>query len=238
MTNLAFLNDNTEARRRHESIIVNQLLQRFQLPKLHKVKMLAENERRWGERFLSLDVFFESFPTFPMRLVSVYPFDLWKVMNEDVLFKKFGRSKLVEIYDDQYRSYVEPGEESMVAPRDRLLLGLPTVVPPPDTFGVVFQSRFDLRGGLVLHNHLIDVEVPGSRLLWISERGQQLVLEPLDVLLDSIDNAAAGGEGWSPDCGLAPQVEVNRGSKAEAEVETGAEAKAETETADEYAVCA
>jgi hypothetical protein len=236
MSNFNLSGNLVQEQRRHESMIVNLLLQRFQLPKRHKVRMLAENEQCWGERFLSLDVFFEFFPTFPMRLVSVYPFDLWKVMNEDVLFKKFGRSKLVEIYDDQYRSYVEPGEENRLPPRDRLLLGLPTFVPPPDTFGVVFQSRFDLRGGLVLHNHLIDVDVPGSRLLWISERGQQLVLEPLDVLLDSIDNAAPGGEGWTPDCGLTAEVEIKRGRKTEAEVET--EAVAETETADEYAVCA
>lgn len=50
----------------------------------------------------------------------------------------------------------------------------------------------------MLHNHRIDTRVLGSRLLWISKYGQ-LVLEPLNVLLDSIDNAAPGGKGWQPE---------------------------------------
>jgi hypothetical protein len=58
------------------------------------------------------------------------------------------------------------------------------------------HSKFELGGGLVLHNHKIDVDVPGSRLLWIGEAGQQLVLETLDVFLDSIDNAVPGGPSW------------------------------------------
>ncbi len=159
-------------------------------------------------------------------------------MTEEVLFKKFGRSELVKVYDDQYRGYVEPGEEDVVVPRERVLLGLPACLPRPNNFGVVFRSTFEKGGGLVLHNHLIDVDVPGSRLLWISERRQQLVLEPLHVVLDSLDNLVPGGIGWSRETEPAPEVDVNRGRKTEAETETWAESEAETETADEYAVCA
>lgn len=50
-------------------------------------------------------------------------------------------------------------------------------------------------GGLVLHNQPIDVRVVGSRLLWIGKHGG-LVLEPLNVLLDTIDNQVPGGNGW------------------------------------------
>lgn len=109
-------------------------------------------------------------------------------------------------------------------------------LPRPDNFGVVFHSRFEQGGGLVLHNHLIDVDVPGSRLLWINERGQQLVVEPLHVVLDSLDNAVPGGRGWTPEPGPAPEVESRRGRKAKTQVETKAEA--ETETAGQNAVCA
>ena len=236
MSNLDLFNDHTDARRRHETAIVTMLLNRFQVPRLYKQKMLNENNQRFGERFLSLDMFFKFFPTFPTRLVLQYPFDLRKVMTEEVLFKKFGKSKLVKVYDARFRSYVEPGEEDMVAPRDRLLLGLPAFLPRPDNFGVVFHSKFEMGGGLVLHNHLIDVDVPGSRLLWISERGQQLVLEPLDVVLDALDNAVPGGNGWTPEPGPAPELERKRKTETEEKVETGAEA--ETETADAYAGCA
>ena len=104
MPKFDFLNDHTDERRRHETTIVTMLLNRFEVPRLYKLKMLDENNARYGERFLSLDMFFKSFPTFPTRLVLVYPFDLRKVMTEEVLFKKFGRSELVKVYDDQYRS--------------------------------------------------------------------------------------------------------------------------------------
>ena len=100
----------------------------------------------------------------------------------------------------------------------------------------MFHSRFEKGGGLVVHNHLIDVDVPGSRLLWINDRGQQLVVEPLHVVLDSLDNAIRGGEGWTPEPGPAPEVERKRARKAKAQVKT--KAKAETETADANAVCA
>jgi hypothetical protein len=67
--------------------------------------------------------------------------------------------------------------------------------------GIVFD--FDCAvpksgGGLVLHNHPIDVRVLGSRLLWISKYGQ-LVLEPLKVLLDTIDSEVPGHKGWQPE---------------------------------------
>ncbi len=70
---------------------------------------------------------------------------------------------------------------------------------PGKPFGLVIDwAHTNSGGGLVLHNHRIDTRVLGSRLLWISKYGQ-LVLEPLNVLLDSIDNAAPGGKGWQPE---------------------------------------
>lgn len=226
-----------ELYREHEATVVKMLLDRFDVPSKYKRQMLDRCYQRLGERFLTLDLFFELFPTFPTRLVLLYPFDMRKVMTEEVLFKKFGSSGLLEEYDAQYRGYVEPGEENRLPPRDRLLLGLPTFPPKPHNFGVVLHSGFEKRGGLVLHNHRVDADVRGTHLLWISETGQQLALESLDVVLDSLDNAA-GSNGWVPEPGPAPEVAMDRGWKIEAEVETGAEAEIEAETADEYAVCA
>jgi hypothetical protein len=240
MPRLNFLGQDVDAFREHEATVVKMLLDRFDVPSTYKRQMLDENNQRLGERFLSLDMFFKFFPTFPTRLVLLYPYDLRKVMTEEVLFKKFGRSELVKIYDEQYRSYKEPIEEDMVYPEDRFLLGLPMSMPRPTNFGVVFHSKFEMGGGLVLHNHPIDDRVSGSRLLWISESRQRLVLEPLHVVLDSLDNVVPGGNGWSPEPGLAPEMERKRETKTKMEVETEAEAEAETEseTADEYAVCA
>jgi hypothetical protein len=240
MPNLNFLGQDVDACREHEATVVKMLLDRFDIPNRYKQEMLQENNLRWGERFLSLDRFFKLFPTFPTRLVLLYPFDLRKVMTEDVLFKKFGRSELVEAYDAQYRSYKEPIEEDMVYPEDRFLLGLPMSMPRPTNFGVVLHSRFEMGGGLVLHNHPIDDRVSGSRLLWISESRQRLVLEPLHVVLDSLDNAVPGGNGWIPEPGPAPEVEMKWETKTKTEDETAAEAEGETETetAYEYEVCA
>ena len=72
-------------------------------------------------------------------------------------------------------------------------------VDPGKPFGVVIDwPHTKSGGGRVLHNHPIAVRVFGCRLLWIC-RYRQLVLEPLNVLLDSIDNAAPGGKGWQPE---------------------------------------
>ncbi len=37
------------------------------------------------------------------------------------------------------------------------------------------------------------------RMLWISPQGEQLVLEPLDTVLDTIDKNCPGGNGWQPE---------------------------------------
>ena len=68
------------------------------------------------------------------------------------------------------------------------------------TFGVLYHRRvFERGGGCVLHNHPINVDFDGFRMFWVNKRGQQVVMETLDVLLDSLDDAAPGGDGWVPE---------------------------------------
>ena len=61
--------------------------------------MYLENKRHFGEWFLSLNMFFEFFPTFPARLVLAYPANIPKVLSVAGLFKNFGGSWLKDDYD-------------------------------------------------------------------------------------------------------------------------------------------
>ncbi len=63
---------------------------------------------------------------------------------------------------------------------------------------VIDWPYLKMGGGLVLHNQPIDTDIPGMRMLWISPQGEQLVLEPLDTVLDTIDKNCPGGNGWQP----------------------------------------
>ncbi len=191
----------------------------------------------FGESFLSLNMFFEFFPTFPARLVLAYPADIPKVLSVAGLFKHFGGSWVKKDYDWRFREYVEPSTQNVDGQGSLALFGRSSQ-EPPTTFGVIYHRVFERGGGYVLHNHPINPDHDGFRMFWINKAGQQLVMETLDGFLDSIDAAAPGGNGWSPEPAPAPEVEMNRGRKTEAEVETATEAEAETETACEYEVCA
>lgn len=165
---------------KYEEKIVKVLLKRFRIPEVYKYKMLADSKRRWGTAGLGLDPFLDFFPTFPVQLEPTYfPYIANKFTVAD-LFGRFDKTLLLLRYETCLREYRR---------RDR-----------HRSFGMVFNwPHLKGGGGLVLHNHPIDVAVPGSRLLWVSERGEQVVLETLNVLLDTIDNGAPGGEGWKPE---------------------------------------
>lgn len=165
---------------RFEERIVKVLLKRYRIPDDYKWQMLKDAESRWGLKRLTLGMFLIQFPNFPMVLrASQIPrfrndFRVWD------LFTKFGNNPLVDDYDVAWRT-INIGE-----------CGKP--------FGIVADvpGGGNGRTGLVLHNHRIDTRVHGSRLLWVSEHGQ-LALEPLEVLLDTIDSSVPGCKGWQPD---------------------------------------
>jgi hypothetical protein len=154
---------------RSEERLVKLLLQRFSIPANYKFKMLDLSYRRTDTKALTLDVFFECFPTFPARLVL----------------------PSTEGYEDS------ASEDDSAFSTDVLFDSTSRPVLKP--FGLVFRSKCDRGGGLVLHNQLIDVDIPGSRLFWVNAAGQQLVIETWEVFLDTLDKAAPGGNGWLPE---------------------------------------
>jgi hypothetical protein len=200
---------------KYEEKIVKVLLKRFCIPDMYKYEMLTESERRWGTKGLDLDLFLDFFPTFPVQLVPTSFPNITRKFTVADLFGRFDKTLLLRRYETCLREYRR---------RDR-----------HRSLGMVFNwPHLKGGGGLVLHNHPIDVAVPGTRLFWVSERGEQVVLETLNVLLDTIDNEAPGGEGWKPE--LVGQEEADQRAELAPDVE--GEAETETETADEYAACA
>lgn len=100
---------NNKEQQQHEGYIVTRLIERFDISHKYKKRMYRENKNRFGESFLSLNMFFEYFPTFPARLVLAYPVSTPKVLSVDGLFRNFGGSWLMEDYVYRFRNYVEPG---------------------------------------------------------------------------------------------------------------------------------
>jgi hypothetical protein len=186
---------NNKEQQQHEGYIVTRLIERFDISHKYKKRMYRENKNRFGESFLSLNMFFEFFPTFPARLVLAYPVNTPKVLSVDGLFRNFGGSWLMEDYVYRFRNYVEPGRHGLFDQGSAARFG-GSCRKRPTTFGVIYHRTFERGGGYVLHNHPINVDLDGFRMYWVSEAGQQVVMETLDVLLDSIDAAALGGEGW------------------------------------------
>lgn len=232
---------NNKERQQHEGYIVLRLMDRFDISHTYNQSMYRKNERRFGESFLSLNMFFEFFPTFPARLVLAYPADIPKVLSVAGLFKHFGGSWVKKDYDWRFREYVEPSTQNVDDQGSLALFGAPSP-EPPTTFGVIYHRVFERGGGYVLHNHPINTDHDGFRMFWINKAGQQLAMETLDGFLDSIDAAAPGGNGWSPECRLAAEVEMKRvadvRAEGEAETELVTEVESESDMANEYVVCA
>ena len=114
-----------------------------------------------------------------MELLPVYRPHIPTKCSVADLFANFGNTEMVKCYEQTWQEF------------------LPEYLDKP--FGLVINWPFSKSGGgLVLHNHPIDTRVLGSRLLWVGKHGQ-LVLEPLNVLLDTIDNEVPGGKGWQPE---------------------------------------
>ena len=163
---------------KYDQRIAKILIRRYRIPKDYKQRMLKLNERQCGQRTFALWAFMHLFPSFPIQLQVMKLRDLRKCYVSD-LFANFGNTEMVKCYEQAWR-------EGFVG-------------DPNKPFGLVIEwAHTNSGGGLVLHNHPIDVRVLGSRRLWIGEHGQ-LVLEPLNVLLDTIDSEVPGHKGWQPE---------------------------------------
>lgn len=208
--------------RKYEEKIVKVLLKRFGIPEEYKYKMLEESHRRWDTRTLTLPLFEQFFPTFPVQLTTTYFPYVMNMFTVADLFSGFDRTLLLRRYEDCQDGY--PG------------------LNPAKPFGMVFNWPHLKRGGggLVLHNHRVDVAVSGTRLLWVSDRGQQVVVETLNVLLDTIESDGANGDNWVPELEGQQETDLEMGlpTEVDPDAQLEAESESESDTADEYATCA
>lgn len=166
--------------RKYEEKIVNKLLQRYGIDDEYKHQMLQESKDRCDVRSLSLLIFGQFFPTFPIHLQTTYFPNVSQECSVVDMFNRFGDTLLVLRYETIFESVADDDADTPC--------------------GMVFEWPY-LKGGggMVLHNQPINVDVPGSRFFFVSKRGQQLVMETLDVVLDTIDANAPGGAGWQPE---------------------------------------
>ncbi len=133
-----------------------------------------------SSRRLTLEIFNGMFPTFPMRLAVWRSKNIVRTCSLTSLFRHFHKLDPYIIFDELYDDQPELWE--------KYSMGL-----------VIDWPYLKMGGGLVLHNHPIDTDISGMRMLWISPQGEQLVLEPLDTVLDTIDKNCPGGNGWQPE---------------------------------------
>jgi len=164
---------------RYEDQVIKVLLARFCKGRALRQQLLDYAEIRTRRRRLSLRLFRQLFPGFPMTLRAV-PFA--PECTKDALLKLFeglDNLGLVECYE-------QARFETMPEDCD-------------DPFGVVFDWPVaNSGGGLVVHNQQIDLRVAGSQLLLTNRFGGSLVVEPLNVLLDTIENEIPGCRNWQP----------------------------------------
>jgi hypothetical protein len=182
MTLGAFLDSDIGAARaaKYDKRIAEKLLRRYDIPDEHRDLMLRDSEHRCGIKSLSLFTFHEFYPTFPICLRTTYFPYVSRDCTVADLFKRFDQTMLVLRYETVFEDITEEDAE------------LPC--------GMVFDWPYlQGGGGMVLHNQPINVDVPGTRLFYVSKQGRQLVMETLDVVLDTIDANAPGGGGWLPE---------------------------------------
>jgi hypothetical protein len=149
---------------KYEGRIVKELLQRYELTDLTWM-LLKEGKRSRRKPALLLEHFHARFPDFPIHLRA---YIINKVSDVYPLYKLFKRLTTLPLYEE-YRDLVD-SVRSRTESR---------------SVGVVFPWPY-IKHGLVLHNHPISTKVQGARMFWVLPEGQ-LVLEPLDVLLNTVD---------------------------------------------------
>ena len=153
--------------RRFEERTVKYILKRFGLEH-HKFELLRAYQKCTGETALTLKGFREYFDTFPVVFSSGALPSVIRTCSLPSVFKQFRQTPMFTAFVNAYRKDPE----------------LPYATP----FGFVFKIPYLPRGelGLVVHNRVIDITVPSTRVLWNDDEGRQLVVEPMSTLLDSI----------------------------------------------------
>jgi hypothetical protein len=164
----------------YEESIVTRLIKRYNIPADSEKAIRDLNEQMTDSRQLSLEVFHGLFPTFPMRLAVFRSKKLVKTCSVTSLFKHFHKLDPYIVFDELFHDQPELWE--------RYHVGL-----------VIDWPYLKMGGGLVIHNQPINTDIPGMRMLWVSPQGRQLVIEPLNTVLNTIDKNCPGGNGWQPE---------------------------------------
>lgn len=179
-----------------ETQIVDHLFNYYDLSRSVRAEIFQETRHGEGQSRLTFQAFFERFPTFPIYLVIRKFRNIVDDASVNRIFSDFLRRKFVkeyEIIEDE----IPDGYEGPVG----LVFFWPHLKGQIKRKKTEKVSGVRERGGslgLVLHNRHIVQEVPGVRIWWISKGKAQLVIEPLSVLLNSIDKDSSGRK-WHPD---------------------------------------
>lgn len=171
------------ALRRHEESVVKILLERYRIPEEAKWEMIDRHKIQTRRKDLVLEEFLNSFPTFPVHLDVAIIRRLGETCPVHRMFNNFVGLEVVKVFD----RLVEETLNGMGPRRAGVVFNWPYV-----------KDRNGDEGNLVIHDYTINVDVPGTRIFWVPENGRQLVVEPLDVLLESIDRDWPVGRGWQP----------------------------------------
>ena len=168
----------------YEASVTGVLCRHYKVPTKVRGQMMDEQENLTGVRALTLGVWHEYFPSFPIYLGAVVIPHLPKDSTVSKLFTSFGRRKFMIEYETLLESR-PPSADNMAT---GLVFRWPHLVGPGSG-----------PAGLVLHNRGMVGEVPGVRILWTPpDDGEPLVIEPLSILLRSIDYQADGRR-WVPE---------------------------------------
>ena len=158
--------------RRFEHEIVQHLFSRYRFPADVRQSLLDESAQQLQVRVLSLELFSNAFPSFPIYLACR---KIPKIADNAPVSKLFrdlpGRKFAIELADLRDKRPDLKGVRSL---------------------GVVFHWPYLGGHGLVVHDRQVVPAVPGPRLLWYgSHEDEYLVVEPLAVLLNSLEHGSS-----------------------------------------------
>jgi hypothetical protein len=172
---------------KYEDKVVSYLLYRFHISR-HKSQLLTEAQRRFGRAMLSLPIFFERFPSFPVYLtVAQIPF-IERECTVRKLFNSFSTRQMVKKYEEFI---------------DEQLLPLEFGDKP---LGLVFPWPH-IEHGLILHDSFVDFTAkpqpntkPQVRMVWtLSEQKRKwmdkhqgcatpyITVEPFEQFLGNLE---------------------------------------------------
>lgn len=151
---------------------------RYKVSQRTRVLARSHHRRSTGLSKMTLDNWHQLYPAYPVYFQSVVIPNIDKQNTVRHLFTDFGRREFVSVYDE----LVSTKTDSASALATGLIVRWPHL-----------GAKGSPTTGLVLHNMVVNTEVPGVRLVWTSSEGGVLTLEPLPVFLNSLDSRVDKG---------------------------------------------